>query len=109
MATSGFWQRLSATASREWAEGPDSVSVRGFRGLRGKATLWMFLDALTVLGAAVLATLYERHTTPVIGARRFVHGALFQHRSMGILLALVCGFTVTLIIISRRLQLYSPL
>jgi exopolysaccharide biosynthesis polyprenyl glycosylphosphotransferase len=69
----------------------------------------MFLDALTVLGAAVLATLYERHTTPVIGARQFVHGALFQHRSMGILLGLVCGFTVTLIIISRRLQLYSPL
>ncbi len=69
----------------------------------------MFLDAFTVLGAAVLATLYERHTTPVIGARQFVHGALFQHRSMGILLALVCGFTVTLIIISRRLQLYSPL
>jgi exopolysaccharide biosynthesis polyprenyl glycosylphosphotransferase len=109
MATSGFWQRLAASTSREWAEGPNAAAVPGFRGLRGKATLWMVLDALTVLGAAVLATLYEQHTGPVAGARGFVHGTLIQHRSMWILLALLCGFTVTLILISKRLQLYSPL
>jgi exopolysaccharide biosynthesis polyprenyl glycosylphosphotransferase len=91
---------------REWASGPHAVPVRG---LRGKATLWMWMDAFTVLGAAVLATLYERHTGPVAGARGFVHNTLIQHRSWGILLGLLCGFTITLIIISRRLQLYTPL
>jgi exopolysaccharide biosynthesis polyprenyl glycosylphosphotransferase len=112
MATSGFWQRLSASAasgSREWVHGPGEASTRGFRGLRGKATLWMLLDAFTVLGSAGLATLYEQHTGPVAGARDFVHGTLIQHRSMGILTGLLCGFTITLIIISRRLLLYQPL
>jgi len=79
------------------------------RGLRGKAALWMCLDALTVFGVAALTTLYEQHKGPVAGARGFVHNTLIQHRSWVILLALLCGFTVTLIIISRRLQLYTPL
>lgn len=69
----------------------------------------MFLDALTVLGAAAVTTLYEQHIDPVNGARGFLHNNLIQHRHWGILLALLCGFTVTLIIISRRLQLYTPL
>jgi exopolysaccharide biosynthesis polyprenyl glycosylphosphotransferase len=108
MATSGFWQRLSASASvpQEWAEKSHATAVRG---LRGKVTLWMCLDAFTVIGAAVLSTLYEQHTGPVNGARGFVHNTLIQHRPWGILLALLCGFTVTLILISRRLQLYTPL
>src|SRR5579863_1002822 len=108
MATSGFWQRLSASASmpREWAEGANAAPVRG---LRGKATLWMCLDALTVFGAAAVTTLYEQHTGPVAGARGFVHNNLIQHRSWGILLTLLIGFAVVLIIISRRLQLYTPL
>ena len=108
MATSGLWQRLSASATgnREWAERTGTQSARG---LRGKASLWIFFDCVTVIGSAALATLYEKHTTPLNGARGFVHGTLIQHRPMGILLALLCGFTVTLIVISRRLQLYSPL
>jgi exopolysaccharide biosynthesis polyprenyl glycosylphosphotransferase len=69
----------------------------------------MVLDALTVVGAAVLATLYERQTGPVAGARGFVHGTLIQNRSMGILTALLCGFAITLILTSRRLLLYSPM
>jgi exopolysaccharide biosynthesis polyprenyl glycosylphosphotransferase len=68
----------------------------------------MVLDAVTVLGAAVLGTLYEFHTGPADGARGFWHGTLIHGRSMGILLALLCGFTITLIITSRRLHLYSP-
>ena len=42
------------------------------------------------------------------GARSFWHGTLIHGRSMGILLALLCGFTFALIIISRRLHLYTP-
>ncbi len=107
MATSDFWQRLSSSVSSptEWAEGHDAGSTRGSRG---KAKLWMVLDVLTILGSAVLATLWQMHTGPVAGAKGFWHGTLFQGRSMGILLALLCGFTVTLLLMSRRLHLYNP-
>jgi exopolysaccharide biosynthesis polyprenyl glycosylphosphotransferase len=69
----------------------------------------MVLDAMTVVGSAVIATLYERQAGPVTGARGFVHGTLIQNRSMGILTALLCGFTITLILASRRHLLYSPM
>ena len=68
----------------------------------------MLLDALTVLGAAFVATLYEFHTSPIASVRSFWHGTLFQGRSMGILLALLCGFIISLIITNRRLHLYNP-
>jgi exopolysaccharide biosynthesis polyprenyl glycosylphosphotransferase len=68
----------------------------------------MVLDGITVLGSAVLATLYEFHTGPVNGAKNFWRGTLIHGWPMGILLALLCGFTFTLIIISRRLHLYAP-
>ena len=67
----------------------------------------MFADAVTVFASAVLATLYEFHTGPVAGARGFWHGTLIYGRSMGVLLALFCGFTVALIITSRRMHLYT--
>ena len=54
----------------------------------------MVLDGVTIVAAAVLATLYELHTGPVDGAKGFWHGTLIHGRSMGILLALLCGFTV---------------
>jgi exopolysaccharide biosynthesis polyprenyl glycosylphosphotransferase len=68
----------------------------------------MVLDAVTVLAAAILATLYERHTGPVAGARGFVHGTLIHGRSMWILLGLFAEFTCVLLILSRRMQLYTP-
>ena len=106
MATSEFWQRVSASviSAPEWAE----TAVKSTRSARGTVKLWMVVDGITVLGAAVLATLYEFHTGPVAGARGFWHGTLIHGRSMGILLALLCGFTISLIITSRRLHLYTP-
>ena len=68
----------------------------------------MIADGVTVLVAAVLATLYEFHTGPLAGARGFWHGTLIHGRSMSILLALLCGFTVALFITSRRMHLYTP-
>jgi len=68
----------------------------------------MFLDFMTVLVSAVIATFYERHTGPVVGARAFFNGTLFSGRSMWILLGLLCGFATALVITSRRLHLYSP-
>ncbi len=107
MATSEFWQRVSASvsSSAEWAGGAVPNSARSSRGA---TKLWMIADGVTVLAAAVIATLYEFHTGPVAGARGFWHGTLIYGRSMGILLALLSGFTVALIITSRRMHLYTP-
>jgi exopolysaccharide biosynthesis polyprenyl glycosylphosphotransferase len=69
----------------------------------------MILDGLTVLGSAMMATLYATHTNTVDGAKAFLHGTLIYGRSMWILLALLCGFGVSLILTSRRLQLYTPM
>jgi exopolysaccharide biosynthesis polyprenyl glycosylphosphotransferase len=68
----------------------------------------MFLDAITILVSAMLATLYRMHAGPLASARGFWHGTLIHHRSMGILLALLCLFAISLMITSRRLKLYSP-
>jgi exopolysaccharide biosynthesis polyprenyl glycosylphosphotransferase len=107
MATSDFWQKVSASV----ASPPDWVTdsaASSPRSSQGKVKLWMLLDFLTVLVSAAIATIYERHTNPVLGARAFLHGTLFYGRSMWILLGLLCGFAVTLVVTSRRLQLYSP-
>jgi exopolysaccharide biosynthesis polyprenyl glycosylphosphotransferase len=108
MATSDFWQRVSSSASSspEWAGEPATDSVRA---PQDAVKVWMMLDALTILASAVLATLHEMHTGPLTGAKGFWHGTLIHGRSMGILLAMLCGFTVSLIITSRRLNLYMPL
>ena len=70
--------------------------------------LWMMMDGIIILAAAALATLYAFHVGPVAAARGIWRGTLIHGRSMGILLALVCGFTFALIMISRRLRLYTP-
>ncbi|MGA2352526.1 MAG: hypothetical protein ABSF70_18985, partial [Terracidiphilus sp.] len=78
MATSDFWQRVSTSPapSQQWA----ATSVNADRWTRGKAKLWMALDALTILGSAVLATIYEKHTGPIVGARQLWHGTLIHGR-----------------------------
>jgi exopolysaccharide biosynthesis polyprenyl glycosylphosphotransferase len=107
MASSDFWQRLSASvaSSADWEAGLPGTSVRG---TRGTIKLWMALDILTVIGAASLATMYELHTGPVAGARGLWHGTLFGGSSRWILLGLLCGFIIALVITSRRLNLYVP-
>ncbi len=107
MASSDFWQRLSASivSPSEW-EGNRAGSTQ--HGSRGAVALWMVLDAVTVLAAAIVATLYARHTGPLAGARGFWHGTLIHRRSMWILLALFSEFTCVLLIISRRMHLYAP-
>ncbi|MGA2889869.1 MAG: sugar transferase [Terracidiphilus sp.] len=68
----------------------------------------MVLDALTILISAVFATVYEKHAGPLTAARWFWHGTLIHGRSMGMLLGFLCVFAVSLMITSRRLNLYSP-
>lgn len=108
MATPNFWQRASTTpppSSPEWTE-PLAASQQ--RTARGSVGMWMFLDAVTVFGAALVACITELHAGPIDSARGFWHGTLIQGQSMGILTALIVGFTVTLIVISRKLNLYHP-
>jgi exopolysaccharide biosynthesis polyprenyl glycosylphosphotransferase len=106
MATSEFWQRVSDSVATpaDWAT---DVRVNA-RSPQGKVRFWIFLDFVTVLTAAIVATVYEGHITPVVGARAFYRGTLYNGRSMWILLALLLGFAVTLVVTSRRLNLYSP-
>lgn len=108
MASSEFWQRLSASfnSSREW----ETASATEMpRTNRGAAKLWIAADVFTIVTAVVLATIYELRTGPVDGARGFWHGTLIHGQSRGILLALLLGFTVALIAASRRMHLYEPM
>jgi exopolysaccharide biosynthesis polyprenyl glycosylphosphotransferase len=70
--------------------------------------MWMVLDAFTVFGAALVASIIELRTSPIEGMRAFFHGTLIRGESMGILTCLLVGFTFTLIAISRNLHLYTP-
>jgi exopolysaccharide biosynthesis polyprenyl glycosylphosphotransferase len=107
MATSDFWQRVSASVSAPSDRSSDSERGAA-RSSEGKVKFWIILDFLTVLVAAIVATVYERHITPVVGARAFYKGTLYHGRSMWILLGLLCGFAISLVVSSRRLHLYSP-
>ena len=108
MATSEFWQRISNSASSP-LDLSGGLAGEQSRDRRGMATLWMVLDGVTILAAAALATLYKLHAGPLVGAKDFWYGTLFYGRSMGILLAFLCGFGFVLILTSRRLNLYAPM
>jgi exopolysaccharide biosynthesis polyprenyl glycosylphosphotransferase len=107
MATSEFWQRISASVSQpvDWA---GDAPKKRTHALQSKSSLWIFLDIVTVCLSAVVATSYEKHTGLFLLVREVYRGTLFHGRSMGILLAFLLGFTVALIATSRRMHLYNP-
>src|SRR5580658_8357792 len=110
MATSDFWAKVLASVpsspSPNWQE---KSIARPVRRASGKGRFWVVLDVITVVGSAALAAIYKFRTSPVDEVRGFWHGTLIHGRSMGILLTLLCGFTVALIMTSRRLHLYTPM
>jgi exopolysaccharide biosynthesis polyprenyl glycosylphosphotransferase len=107
MATSDFWQRLSATVSAPpgW---PASAARRPRHALAEKGGFWIFFDILTILLSVSIALDFQFRTDALDNLRGLKHGTLFQGRSMSILLALLCGYTFALIVTSRRFHLYSP-
>jgi exopolysaccharide biosynthesis polyprenyl glycosylphosphotransferase len=107
MASSDFWQRISTSLATSAEREAGLTETSGKPG-RSAVKLWITFDVLTALSATFLATIYALHTSPLNGARGFWHGTLIWGRSMGILLALFGGFTLTLIATSRRLHLYTP-
>jgi exopolysaccharide biosynthesis polyprenyl glycosylphosphotransferase len=68
----------------------------------------MVMDGATVLVSAILVTFFEKHIGPVAGAMKIWNSTLTKSHSLGILLAALCGFTISLMITSRSLNLYSP-
>jgi exopolysaccharide biosynthesis polyprenyl glycosylphosphotransferase len=108
MATSEFWQRVTANAAHPGLAAPVAPSRPLRATLRGTARLWIAFDLATIVISAILATMLDKHIGPLTGAREFYRGTLIYGRSMGILLALLCSFAVALVVISRRLHLYNP-
>jgi len=108
MASSEFWQRLSASlnSSREWETAGASEMPRSNRGA---AKLWIAADAITIVIAIALATIYDFHTGPIESARGYWQGTLIHGQSRSILLVLLLGFTLALIASSRRMHLYEPM
>lgn len=107
MATTSFWQKVTAARSspQEWAGGSAGEAPRGSQGT---VKLWMALDAITIIGSGMIATIYVMRTNPMEEVGEFWNGRLFQGRSLGLLLALAAGFVISLIMTSRRLKLYEP-
>ncbi len=107
MATPEYRNRISSFAS--FPPGALQGSADQYaRAASARERFWIALDLLTILGAAILATLFKAQTGPVAGMKGFWHGTLIHGRSMGILLVLLSGFAVALVIASRRLRLYTP-
>jgi exopolysaccharide biosynthesis polyprenyl glycosylphosphotransferase len=106
MATSEFWQRISASVSSLEREAP--LPPEPVRITRGTAQLWMGFDSVTIAVAFAAATAFELRIGLIDLAERFWDGTLFWHDPMWNLLALLTVFTVSLILTSKRLHLYTP-
>ena len=70
--------------------------------------LWIASDALSVLAIAVLATHFRLGLSSRDEIADLIHGTLIPGQPAGILLAWLTGFTIVLVVISRRLNLYAP-
>ena len=68
----------------------------------------MLLDGVTIFGAAVAATLYEKHIGLFVGVKNFWHGTLIPGSTTSQLVLMLCGFVFALIETSRRMNLYTP-
>jgi len=68
----------------------------------------MVLDVVSILAAGLIATMYTLHQGPLAGVQGFWRGTLFKGHPVWMMMALLCGFAITLIVVSRRLHLYTP-
>ena len=108
MASSEFWQRFSS--SRQAAgEGQSAPGAGSVRGGHAHSKLWMAADVATVVVVAAGTTFYRLHTGPVAGVRDLWRGTLIEGQPVWRLLEFLLGFTVVLVMVSRRLHLYAPL
>lgn len=107
MATSDFWQKVSSSVFP--SADPSEASVPYVpRSAPGQTKLWIFLDLVTIVAGGLIAIAHGMHLDPGSAARRLLTGTLFQDYSFGMLLAILAGFSVTLIVISKRFRFYAP-
>lgn len=106
MATSEFWQRLSASVSSLEREVP--LTVEPARASRGTAKFSMALDVVTVIVAATAATMYQFNAGLIELSRRFWDGSLFWRNPIWSLLVFLSVFAASLVLTSKRLHLYTP-
>jgi exopolysaccharide biosynthesis polyprenyl glycosylphosphotransferase len=107
MATSGLEQSVSASVSAipEWtARRSESSAGRPI----GAETLWMIADAITVFSVVTLTILYELYIVLSTTNRRLLLDNHFHGTLVAFVPFVFCVFTAILIVVSKRLQLYSP-
>lgn len=80
----------------------------GMRHGRTASKVWIVADVLTVFVTVAAVTLFRFRTGPLAGAQSLWHGTLIGNRTLWSLTTLLFGFTIVLILISRRLHLYEP-
>jgi len=68
----------------------------------------MAFDVVTIVVAAVAATLYQLKTGLIDLALKFQDGTLFWQNPAWNVVALISVFTVSLVLTSKRLHLYTP-
>jgi hypothetical protein len=107
MSTPELRQDVSAVVPPA-AENAQHVTADPPQRRRKAVGMWMALDGLTVLEAAVLAVLFKSHAGLFHEDKILWSGALIRGRSMPILLLLLFWYALWLIIFSRRLNLYHP-
>jgi exopolysaccharide biosynthesis polyprenyl glycosylphosphotransferase len=105
MATSEFWQRLSASVSSLEREVP--MTVESSRVMRGTAKFWVAFDVATVFAVAAATTMFKLKIGLITVTEQFLAGRLFGREALWNV-ALLSVFTVSLILTSKRLHLYTP-
>jgi exopolysaccharide biosynthesis polyprenyl glycosylphosphotransferase len=108
MSSSQLWERSvikSPPSPFKWQD-PEKSTWEG--NPREFSRGWMVLDALTIVSAAAVATLYEKHIGLFVGVKSLWHGTLIPGSTTWQLLFMLLGFIVALIETSRRLHLYTP-
>jgi len=106
MATSEFWQRLSATVSSLERDTP--LAAESARITRGSAKFWMAFDVVTVVVAAAGAAIYDSQTGIGDLAASFLSSVVVWNNPIWKILVLLGVFAVSLVLTSKRLHLYSP-
>ena len=107
MATPDFWQRMTTSILPSPDRVEEGLDITP-RSAQGQSALWIVLDLLTILAAALIAIAHELHVGPMMASKRLLAGTLFQDQSTSNLLAILCVFSVTLVVISKQFRLYTP-
>ena len=105
MTIMNFWQNISSSFAMI-QDRVEPALPHASRNWQGTVKVWVLADTATVVLSAILAMAYERHLGT--GPESFAQVGLLPGRPEGLLLALLGGFTFALLIINRRLHLYTP-